>query len=130
MRSFLRSLGALAALMVAALALTGPAAAWDQHAATHLSAAVAVDQHHHHDDDGSVTLLDEEGSGSIHHNPDDDRDGGHDHIPSLLAAMSDVPPEGPAFPVLFSEGDRLVLAPARVPPDLPPAPQMRPPRFA
>lgn len=128
MRSFLRSLGALVALMLAALALTGPAAAWDQHAVTHLSAPVTVDEHHHHDGDGSVTVLDE--SSRSNHDSDDDGAGGHNHMPSLLAAMSDLPPEGPAFPVFFSESDHLVLAPARVPPDLPPAPQIRPPRLA
>ena len=127
-QSILRSFGALLGFAMLALSLTGPAAAWDQHVVTHISAPVAVDEHHHHDDDGSIEVPGD-GSGSSRHDRND-RDGGHDHMPSLLAAVSDLPPEGPVFPIHVSEGDRLIPAPARVPPDLPPAPQIRPPRFA
>ena len=128
MRSLVRSFGALVGFALIALFMTGPAAAWDSHAITHLTSPVAVDEHHHHDDDGAVTLHDE-GSQSSHHSPDD-VDGGHDHMPSLFAAMTDLPPEGPIFPTLISEGDRPVPTPTSAPPDIAPIPQIRPPRFA
>ena len=131
MHSFLKSVVALVALALAALTLAGPAAAWDQHAVAHLAAPVAVDEHHHHDDDGSVGGLHDEGPMTADHSPGDGTDGsGHDHVPSLFAAMSDLPPEGPVVPTCVLEGDRFVPTPTSAPPDLPPTPQIRPPRFA
>lgn len=110
-----------------ALSLTGPAAAWDNHAISHLTSPVAADEHHHHADDGTVVRHMDEGSRSTDHAPDDD-DGGHDHMPSLLAALSGLPPEGTPFLAYFPDGDRFAPLMANAPPDLPPSLQIRPPR--
>lgn len=130
MRALLRSLGSLFGFAFVILALAGPATAWDGHAITHLSSPIAVDAHHHHDDDGAVIATDDGASGS-HHSPDgDDDDGGHDHMPSLLAAVSDLPGKGPALPARLSDSVMTVSIEAQEPPDLPTAPLIRPPRFA
>jgi hypothetical protein len=129
-RALLRSLGALFGFAFVVLALTGPAAAWDRHAITHLSSPMAVDAHHHHGDDGSVIATDDEASGSHHSSGGgDDEDGGHDHMPSLLAAISDLPAKGPALPTRLTERVIMTVTETQEPPDLPTTPHIRPPRF-
>lgn len=129
MRAILRSLGSLLGFAFLVLALAGPATAWDRHEITHLSSPVAVDAHHHHDDDGSVVALDDGASKSHHSSGDDEDDGGHDHMPSLLAAISDLPGKGPALPARLSGSVMIVSIEAQEPPDLSTTPHIRPPRF-
>jgi len=69
-----------------AFALSGPAAAWDDHKLAHASAPVGIGEAHHHMQDGSVTLEDEDDSSS-QNSP------AHDHLvpasvdaPAMLAA--------------------------------------------
>jgi hypothetical protein len=130
-RAILRSLGILIGFAFVVLALAGPATAWDRHAIDHISSPMAVDAHHHHDDDGSVIATDDRASGSHHSSGDDDgdNDGGHDHMPSLLAALSDLPGKGPVLLARLSESIMMISIEAQEPPDLPTTPHIRPPRF-
>jgi hypothetical protein len=121
------SLHALLGVVIAVL-LAAPAAAWDRHALAHISAPVSASEHHHHAADGTV---------EVGHHADvapeggsDEEDGGHDHLPSLAAAtaglLSDAPLIQPRVAAASTHSDLV----ARAPPDLPPEPQIRPPRSA
>lgn len=126
MRSLYNILQALVGILLVGLTLTGPAAAWDTHEIAHLSSPVAADVHHHHDEDGGVADVDHHGDGKSH----DDGDGGHDHMPSLLAALSGLTSEGPVLAVPPLHRAPLAMTADREPPNILVAPHNRPPRFA
>ena len=80
MRVSLRSLFTLAALLLAGLWLSTPAAAWKVHATQHISSPVSVDQHHHHADNGSPV---DDGE-----TPADQNSPGHNHMLSGAASLT------------------------------------------
>lgn len=104
--------------------LTGPATAWNVHIASHPS--VAVDEHHHHGDGADDHEL-----ASVPDDSQQQRDGGHDHMPSVsanLIVMPDAAPllEVPSFRVASIFGELI----AKPPPDGPEDRQKRPPKNA
>lgn len=121
----LRLIRNLLAFAVVAFSMTAPATAWDAHEISHISNPVAVDEHHHHDDDGAQTS---HGHGDEAPGQDEDS-GGHDHMPSLSAALSAIPATGPVaiFPMLVGVSPPSFAA--KVPVDLIEPPPARPPRF-
>lgn len=80
MRVSLRPLFTFAALLVAGLWLSTPAAAWKVHATQHISSPVSVDQHHHHADNGSPV---DDGE-----SPPDETGPGHNHMLSAAASLT------------------------------------------
>jgi hypothetical protein len=122
----IRLLGTLLAFALAALLLAGPAAAWRVHDVAHLGAPVASDQHHHHQG-GHVTIGDaDHGSND---DGDADREGGHDHMPSLTAGLSALPAEAPVVAQPEPSVSSLSALPSKAPPERTTPPQIRPPRL-
>lgn len=121
----LRLIRNLLAFAVVAFSMTAPATAWDAHEISHISNPVAIDEHHHHDDDEVQAA-----TGHGHDAPaqNDDDDGGHDHMPSLCAALSAIMESGPvaAFPNLVGLTPESFAV--KVPVDLIEPPPARPPR--
>ena len=78
----LRLLRNLLLFALLAFGMTAPATAWNVHMGSHASNPVTVDEHHHHD----------EGVNSPAHGHDapdpGEPDSGHDHMPSLSAALA------------------------------------------
>ncbi|HEX9965171.1 MAG TPA: hypothetical protein VGB04_09335 [Allosphingosinicella sp.] len=111
------------AFTVVAFSMTAPATAWDAHEISHISNPVAIDEHHHHDDD---RVQASHGHGD--QAPAQDDGGGHDHMPSLAAALSAIPANGPIaiFPMLVGISPPSFAA--KVPVDLIEPPPARPPR--
>jgi hypothetical protein len=120
----LRLLRNILAFAVVAFGMTAPATAWDAHEISHISNPVAVDEHHHHDDDGVQAS---HGHGDQAPGQEEDK-GGHDHMPSLSAALSAIMDNGPVtiFPAL--SGISQPSFAAKVPVDLIEPPPARPPR--
>ncbi len=121
MPAVLRLFRNLLAFALIAFGMTVPAAAWNAHVASHVGNPVAVDQHHHHDEDGSQ---------SEEHGPDapEDGDDGHDHMPSLSAALSAIVGHGTATLVPPPDGVPQPSYAAAAPADLVEPPPARPPR--
>ncbi len=115
----------IAAWMLAAALFAGPAVAWDLHELGHASAPVTASEHHHHDADGSVDM-------SHHATPDADhdrdKDGGHDHLPSVSAAWSLLMGSAPLLPDALPAQVVHYAATGDPPPSLDSEPQIRPPR--
>lgn len=120
----LRLIRNLLAFAVVAFSMTAPATAWDAHEISHISNPVAIDEHHHHDDEG---VQGSHGHGDEAPAQDED-DGGHDHMPSLSAALSAIVDGGPVavFPDLI--GLTPMSFAVKVPVDLIEPPPARPPR--
>ena len=125
MTAVLRLLRNLLAFAVVAFSMTAPATAWDAHEISHINNPVAVDEHHHHDG-GAV-----QAAGHGHDAPDPaggKDDAGHDHMPSLSAAVNAIVVNGPitVFPPLTGVSPPAYAAVAPV--DLIEPPPARPPR--
>jgi hypothetical protein len=129
----LRIFRALFGLALAALFLAGPATAWRIHEVAHAGSPVSATAHHHHDDSSDTDHLGEaaaEADSDGAPSSNTDRDGGHDHLPSLTAGLSAMIEEGPRLiaPLLVSITPERPIRSALSGHGSPP--HIRPPRIA
>lgn len=125
MRSYRHLLSALFGLLAALLAAT-PAAAWDEHASSHVAAPVAAFEHHHHAESGEVEVED---PAVPDNNRDAGDDSGHAHMPSGSSALADMLGCGSALMALAASPIMHFTFVERAHSSLGSEPQKRPPRF-
>ncbi len=125
MRSYRHVISALFGLLAALLAAT-PAAAWDEHASSHVAAPVAAFQHHHHGESGEVEIED---PAAPDNNRDADDDSGHAHMPSGSSALADLLGSEAALAALPASPIMHFVFVERVHSSLGAEPQRRPPRI-
>lgn len=115
------------ALAGATLSLNAPAAAWDAHAISHIGTPVAIDEHHHHDSGTADEARDHDGQAPVHEEGDE---GGHDHMPSLSAALSALISQAPVASAPPALSVAIPALAVKTPTELIEPPPARPPRSA
>jgi len=127
-----RSTTTLLAAALILLAVAFPGVRMDAHAAAHWLSPVDPSQHHHHDASGAVVVhADHHDHGHDHHHPNEGapQQDGHEHMPTPGLGIEAPLTAQPAALVAPAPNSRLRAGQDREPPDLPPRPQRRPPRF-